>query len=145
MPICILVDIKKIHYAWRELKLKESTLKRLTKQTPRDMQPSELRCADSSKTTDRPSPSITVRPASVVVCRSDGVVSVPTSAGEPSSVPCDECLPNVWSKRLSFLVARGVPKLNATSWLPIFEMRYALVRLCWLRPSWWKSSYECRR
>jgi len=43
----------------RELKLKENTLKKLTKQTPRDMQPSELRCADSSKTTDRPSPSIT--------------------------------------------------------------------------------------
>lgn len=59
MLICILMDIKEIHYVWEErLKLKESTLKRWTKQTPRDMQPSELHCADSSKTTDRPSPSV---------------------------------------------------------------------------------------
>jgi len=78
------------------------------------MQPSELGCADSSKTTDRPSPSIT-GPASAIVCGSDRVVSVQTNAGEPEL----ELMRQVFAKCLikTFVVScdEGVPKLNATS------------------------------
>lgn len=118
----------------RELKLKESTLKRLTKQTPRDMQPSELRCADSSKTTDRSSPSITGS-----FCFGGCLWKRQSCFGSDERGRAElEPVRRVFAKCLikTFVASCGerVPKLNATFRL-IANIRNALrvsVRLCWL-------------
>lgn len=93
------------------------------RQAPRDMQPSGLCRIDSSKTTDCPSPSV------VSLSRFGGCLwkrqcCFGSESERARSGPTSVC--QMFDQNVCRFLWRGVAKLNATSWLPIFEMRLAL-------------------
>lgn len=147
MMICILVNIKGIHYVWeKSWSCRKVRWSGWRSKRPEICSPANLAAQTVAKQLIVHLPPSPVRHASAVVCGSDRVVSVQTSAGEPEL----ELVRQVFAKCLikTFVVScdEGVPKLNATSWLPIFKMRYALVRLCWLKPLLSEIQlHECRR
>lgn len=102
------------------------------------MQPSGLCRTDSSKTIDYPSPS--VAGLSRFGCLWKRQSCFDSEKSERAWSGLDECLPNVWSKHLSFLVARGSEiKCDAL----IANIRNASTFADRWKPPKWKSN-QCK-
>lgn len=134
MLICILMDIKKIHYAWKE----SWNWRKVRWRGWRSKRPEICSPANFAAQTVAKQLIVHLPPSSASSCFGGCLWKRRSCFGSDERGRAElEPVRRVFAKCLikTFVAScgEGVPKLNATSWLPIFEMRDALVRLCWLK------------